>query len=48
MVNDSSLYVSLTATLQNIEAASEEIALLTRDIRERPDHYTQGLKFSVF
>ncbi len=48
MVNDSSLYVSLTATLQNIEAASEEIALLTRDVRERPEHYTEGLKFSVF
>jgi len=48
MVNDSSLYVGLTATLQNLEAASEEIALLTRDIRERPEHYTQGLKFSVF
>jgi phospholipid/cholesterol/gamma-HCH transport system substrate-binding protein len=48
MVNDSSLYVSLTATLQNMEAASEEIALLTRDIRERPEHYTAGLKFSVF
>ena len=48
MVNDSSLYVSLTATLQNMEVATEEIALLTRDIRERPEHYTAGLKFSVF
>jgi len=48
MVNDSSLYVSLNATLQNLEAASEEIALLTRDVRERPEHYTEGLKFSVF
>lgn len=48
MVNDTTLYVNLTATLANLETASEEIALLTRDIRERPDHYTQGLKFSVF
>jgi phospholipid/cholesterol/gamma-HCH transport system substrate-binding protein len=48
MVNDTTLYVNLTATLSNLETASEEIALLTRDIRERPDHYTQGLKFSVF
>jgi phospholipid/cholesterol/gamma-HCH transport system substrate-binding protein len=48
MVNDTSLYVSLTATLRNMESATEEIALLTRDIRERPEHYTQGLKFSVF
>jgi len=31
-----------------MESASEEIALLTRDIRERPEHYTAGLKFSVF
>jgi phospholipid/cholesterol/gamma-HCH transport system substrate-binding protein len=48
MVNDTTLYVNLTATLSNLEAASEEIALLTRDIRERPEHYTKGLKFSVF
>jgi phospholipid/cholesterol/gamma-HCH transport system substrate-binding protein len=48
MVNDTALYVGLTATLENLESASEEIALLTRDIRERPEHYTQGLKFSVF
>ncbi len=48
MVNDTTLYVSLTAALSNLESASEEIALLTRDIRERPEHYTQGLKFSVF
>ncbi len=48
MVNDTTLYVNLSATLANLESASEEIALLTRDIRERPEHYTQGLKFSVF
>ena len=48
MVNDTTLYVNLTATLANLETASEEIALLTRDIRERPEHYTKGLKFSVF
>ena len=48
MVNDTTLYVNLTATLANMETASEEIALLTRDIRERPEHYTKGLKFSVF
>ncbi len=48
MVNDTTLYVSLNATLRNLEAASEEIALLTRDVRERPEHYTEGLKFSVF
>jgi phospholipid/cholesterol/gamma-HCH transport system substrate-binding protein len=48
MVNDTTLYVNLTATLSNLETASEEIALLTRDIRERPEHYTKNLKFSVF
>ena len=48
MVNDTTLYVNLNATLENLATATEEIALLTRDIRERPQHYTQGLKFSVF
>ncbi|MDT8435136.1 MAG: MlaD family protein [Gemmatimonadota bacterium] len=48
MVNDTTLYVRLNGALSNLEAASEEIALLTRDVRERPEHYTKGLKFSVF
>ena len=48
LVNDTTLYVRLNGTLENLESASEEIALLTKDVRERPEHYTKGLKFSVF
>lgn len=48
MVNDPELYESLTAATENIQVASEEIALLTRDVREQPDKYLGNLKFSVF
>lgn len=48
MVNDGELYDRLTAATENIQVASEEIALLTRDVREQPDKYLDGLKFSVF
>jgi phospholipid/cholesterol/gamma-HCH transport system substrate-binding protein len=48
MVNDPELYESLTATLENLQAASEEVALLTKDVRESPEKYLKGLKFSVF
>jgi len=48
MVNDGELYDRLTAATENIQVASEEIALLTRDVRADPDKYLKGLKFSVF
>jgi phospholipid/cholesterol/gamma-HCH transport system substrate-binding protein len=48
MVNDGELYDRLTAATENIQVASEEIALLTRDIREQPEKYLDNLKFSVF
>jgi len=48
MVNDGELYDRLTGAAENIQAASEEIALLTRDVREQPDKYLGNLKFSVF
>ncbi|MDP2483041.1 MAG: hypothetical protein Q8W45_07145, partial [Candidatus Palauibacterales bacterium] len=48
MVNDGELYDRLTAATENIQVASEEIALLTRDVREQPDKYLKDLKFSVF
>jgi phospholipid/cholesterol/gamma-HCH transport system substrate-binding protein len=48
MVNDGDLYDRLTAATENIQVASEEIALLTRDVRADPDKYLKGLKFSVF
>ncbi|MFW6192077.1 MAG: MlaD family protein [Gemmatimonadota bacterium] len=48
LVNDTSLYVGVTAAMENLQAASEEIGLLTRDLRERPEHYLGNLDFSVF
>jgi hypothetical protein len=40
--------VKISAAMENIQVASEEIALLTKDLRERPERYLQGLKVSVF
>lgn len=48
LVNDASLYDKVTAAAENLQSASEEIALLTKDIRQRPERYLKGLKFSVF
>jgi len=48
MVNDGELYDRLTAATENIQVATEEIALLTRDVREQPEKYLDNLKFSVF
>lgn len=48
LVNDGSLYDQVTAAAENLQSASEEIALLTKDIRQRPERYLKGLKFSVF
>lgn len=48
LLTDERLYEDLTAAVENIQTASEEIALLTRDLREQPERYLRGLKFSVF
>jgi phospholipid/cholesterol/gamma-HCH transport system substrate-binding protein len=48
LVNDEGLYVKISAAMENIQAATEEIALLTKDIRQRPERYLKGLKFEVF
>jgi phospholipid/cholesterol/gamma-HCH transport system substrate-binding protein len=48
MLTDDELYEGLAETLANLQAASEEIALLTRDIRDRPDRYLKDIKISVF
>lgn len=48
LVNDDRLYEDLSATLRNLQAASEEITLLTRDVRRQPERYLRELKFSVF
>lgn len=48
LVNDPVLYDRMTAAMENLQAATEEIALLTKDIREQPQRYLAGLKISVF
>lgn len=48
LVNDEELYDDVTAAMENLQAASEEIALLTKDIRKRPGRYLKDVQFSVF
>lgn len=48
LVNDGRLYEQAAAAAENLSAASEEITLLSRDLRENPEKYLGGLKFSVF
>lgn len=48
LVNDDRLYDRAAAAAENLRSASEEIGLLTRDIRKRPERYLRELKFSVF
>lgn len=48
MMADDELYEGLTATLENLRAASEEVAILMKDVRERPDRYLRDIKISVF
>lgn len=48
LVNDDRLYDQVAAAAENVQAASEEIALLTKDIRQRPDRYLGALRISVF
>lgn len=48
LVNDDRLYERMTAAAENLQRASEEISLLTKDLRENPGKYLKDLKFSVF
>ncbi len=48
LVHDEELYDKVAAAMENLQVASEEIALLSQDLRERPERYLKGLKFSVF
>lgn len=48
LVNDDRLYERATAAAENLQAASEEIALLSQDLRQNPEKYLGNLKFSVF
>lgn len=48
MMTDDALYDGLTEMIANLQAASEEIAILMKDLRERPDRYLKDIKVSVF
>lgn len=48
LLNDPELHDRMAAAMENLQSATEEIALLTKDIREQPQRYLAGLKISVF
>lgn len=48
LVNDPVLHDKMVAAMENLQAASEEVALMMRDFREDPEKYTSGLKISLF
>jgi len=48
LVNDETLYEEATAAAADLRAVSEEIALLSQDLRQNPEKYLGNLKFSVF
>jgi phospholipid/cholesterol/gamma-HCH transport system substrate-binding protein len=48
MVNDPVLHDQTTAAMENVQAATEEMALLMKSFREDPKKYTEGLKISLF
>lgn len=48
LVNDQDLYRSMTAAAENLQSASEEVGLLSRDLRQNPGRYLSGVNFSVF
>ncbi|WP_419948525.1 MlaD family protein [Candidatus Palauibacter sp.] len=48
LLTEDEVYDGVLATLETIRAASEEVALLLRDIRERPGRYLDDVKISVF
>ena len=48
LLRDDSAHTALIETLETLRAAGEELAMLVRDVRERPDRYLTDLKISVF
>ena len=48
LVNDDRLYERMSAAAENLQRASEEVALLSQDLRENPRKYLENLDFSVF
>ena len=47
-LREDAVHDELLETLGTLRAAGEELALLLRDVRERPDRYLTNLKVSVF
>lgn len=48
LLTDENLYEDVRDAVSNLQGATEEIAMLMKDVRERPDRYLKGLKISVF
>jgi len=48
LLREDAVHDELLETLGTLRASGEELALLLRDIRERPDRYLTDLKVSVF
>lgn len=48
LLREDTVHDELLETLGTLRASGEELALLLRDIRERPDRYLTDLKVSVF
>ena len=48
LVNDPILHEQMVAAMENMQAASEEVALMMKSFREDPEKYTKGLNISLF
>ena len=48
LLREDTVHDELLETLGQLRAGGEELALLLRDVRERPDRYLTDLKISVF
>lgn len=48
MLTDEALYDEVRGAVANLQTATEEIALLTKDLREHPERYLKDIKISVF
>ena len=48
MLTDEALYDELRGAVGNLQTATEEIGLLTKDLREHPERYLKDIKISVF
>ena len=48
MLTDEALYDELRGAVANLQTATEEIGLLSKDLREHPERYLKDIKISVF